>query len=160
MQIRDSEVIRLIERIGDHYKSNIANRHIRPALLHLPLDNQAWDLLEILTEKSDQYRYQGFHLDELYQQLIAAARFVALARRDLVPSLRNRLNSVSKISDADRVLRDMAVNNFPSNLTIFADLLNELYIKLVEIDREAAKGRPPLYTQITELQDLGKLLVN
>ena len=155
--VRDAQIIRLIERIGEHYRANISNRFIRPALLQLPLEKQAWDNIEILTEKLEQYRYQGFHLDELYRHVAAAARFVALTRRELVPSLRNRL--VGSSSGQDKVLRDMAVNNFGSNLQLFADLVNELYVCLVELDKVEAKGRRPLYMSIPELQDIGRLLV-
>jgi hypothetical protein len=157
LQIRDAQIIRLIERIGEHYRTNISNRFIRPALLQLPLDKQSWDLLDILTEKVEQYRYQGFMLDELYRQIAASARFVAAARRELTPGLRNRLSGDS--SSPDRVLRDMAVNNFASNLQLFADLVNELYIKLVELDKIDAKGRRPLYLSMPELQDIGRMLV-
>ena len=157
MQIRDAQIVRLIERIGEHYRTNISNRFIRPTLLQIPLEKQAWDLIETLTEKIEQYRYQGFHLDELYRQIIAASRFVAVTRRDLVPSLRNRL--ISGNSGPDRVLRDMAVNNFASNLQVFADLVNELYVLLVELDKNDAKGRRPLYMSIPELADVGRLLV-
>jgi hypothetical protein len=157
MQIRDAQVIRLIEHIGEHYRTNISNRFIRPALLQLPLDKMTWDQIEILTEKIEQFRYQGFHLDELYSQIFAAARFVALTRRELVPGLRNRLSGGS--SGPDKVLRDMAVNNFASNLQLFADLVNELYITLVEIDKANSQGRRPLYLSIIELQDIGRLLV-
>jgi hypothetical protein len=124
--------------------------------LQLPLEKQAWDLIEIMTEKIEQYRYQGFQLDELYRQIVAASRFVSLARRDLVPTLRNRLPATS---GPDRVLRDMAVNNFGSNLQVFADLVNELYVNLVELDKLDAKGRRPLYMSVPELQDIGRLLV-
>jgi len=155
--VRDANIIRLIERIGDHYRSNISNRFIRPALLQLPLEKQAWDLIEVLTEKIEQYRYQGFHLDELYRQIIAASRFVSITRRELVPSLRMRLAGSG--SGSDKVLRDMAVNNFGSNLQLLADLLNELYVSLVEFDRASAKGRRPLYASIPELKDLGRMLV-
>jgi hypothetical protein len=158
MQVRDAQIIRLIERIGEHYRTNISNRYIRPALLQLPLEKQSWDLIEILTEKIEQYRYQGFHLDELYRQIAAAARFVSLTRRELAPTLRNRLSGGSN-SGADKVLRDMAVNNFGSNLQLFADLVNELYVNLVELDKLDAKGRRPLYLQIPELQDIGRMLV-
>jgi hypothetical protein len=116
-----------------------------------------WDLIEVLTEKIEQFRYQGFHLDELYRQISAAARFVAITRRELVPCLRVRLGSSS--GSADRVLRDMAVNNFGSNLQLFADLLNELFVKLVELDKADSKGRKPLYMQISELSDIGRQLV-
>jgi len=148
----------LVERIGEHYRSNISNRFIRPALLQLPLEKQSWDLIEILTEKIEQFRYQGFHLDELYRQIVACARFISLARRELVPTLRNRI-SLNSNSSSDRVLRDMAVNNFGSNLQVFADLVNELYVCLVELDKTEAKGKRPLYMSIPELQDIGRLLI-
>jgi hypothetical protein len=157
MQIRDAQILRLVERIGEHYRTNISNRFIRPALLQLPLEKQSWDLIEVLTEKIEQYRYQGFHFDELYQQIAAAARFVSITRRELVPGLRNRLSGGS--TGPDRVLRDMAVNNFASNLQLFADLVNELYISMVELDKANSKGRRPLYLSIPELQDIGRMLV-
>jgi hypothetical protein len=157
MQIREPEIIRLIERIGEHFKTNISNRFIRPALLQIPLDKQSWDLIEVLTEKIEQFRYQGFHLDELYRQIAASARFVFLCRREIVPTLRNRLSGGS--SGNERILRDMAVNNFSSNLQLFADLLNELYVKLVDLDKKNSKGRIPLYMQMIELKDIGRQLV-
>ena len=159
MPVRDARIIRLIERIGEHYRSNISNRFIRPALLQLPIEKQTWDLIENLTEKVEQYQYQGYHLDELYRQLAAAARFVGHARRDLVPGLRSRTNIGGSSSSADRVLRDMAINNFASNLQLFADLVNELYVNLVELDKTEAKGKRPVYLSIQELSDIGRLLV-
>lgn len=157
MPVRDARITRLIERIGEHYRINISNRFIRPALLQLPIEKQSWDLIEALTEKVEQYQYQGYHIDELYRQIAAAARFVGHARRDLGSSLRNRLSGGSSASD--KVLRDMAVNNFASNLQLFADLVNELYVNLVELDKLEAKGKRPVYMSIPELQDIGRLLV-
>jgi len=155
--VREAHIVRLVERIGEHYRTNISNRFIRPALLQIPLEKQSWDLIEIMTEKIEQFRYQGFHLDELYRQIVAASRFVSLCRRDLIPTLRNRLTGSG--SGVDRVLREMAVNNFGSNLQVFADLVNELYVNLVELDKTDAKGRRPTYMSIPELQDIGRLLV-
>ncbi|MDR1863173.1 MAG: hypothetical protein LBQ67_04545 [Treponema sp.] len=147
----------MTERIGEHYRINISNRFIRPVLLQLSLDKQSWDLLDLLTEKVEQYRYQGFDLNELYRQIIAAARFVAAARRELVPGIRNRLSNSA--SGSDKVLRNMAINNFASNLQLFADLVNELYVNLVEQDKIGSKGRRPLYLSMPELQDIGRMLV-
>lgn len=158
MQIKDSEIARLVERLGEHYRANISNRYLRPALLQLPMDNQAWDLMEGLTEKSEQFRYQGAHLDLLYRQLASAARFVQLARSGLGGNLRLRTGGLHG-GDSDRVLRDMAINAFPSNLRVFADMLNELYVKLVEVDKAQAAGRVPLYMQLPELKDIGRHLV-
>ncbi|MDR2313096.1 MAG: hypothetical protein LBE02_01015 [Spirochaetaceae bacterium] len=154
MQIHDASITRLIERIGEHYRTNISNRFIRPALLQLPFDNQSWDLMEDLTEKVPS---QTLHLDELYREIVAAAHFAAVVRRELVPGLRNRISRDP--SSSDKVLRDMAVNNFASNLQVFADLVNELFVKLVEADKADAKGHVPLYTTMPDLANVGRLLV-
>jgi hypothetical protein len=155
-RIKDAQVVRLIEQIGDHYKTNISNRFLRPVLLQLQVDKTTWDLIEILTEKMEMYRYQGFHLDELYRQIAACARFVEVARNK--SNIRDKLKSIP-IGNSDRTLRDMAVSNFASNLQVFADLLNELYIILVDMDKKDSGTKEPVYTQMSELYNIGRLLV-
>lgn len=160
MLVKDTDIANLIERISEHYRANISNRYIRPALLLLPLDGQTWDKIDNLTERSDLYLYQGAHIDELYHQIIACSRFVACARRDLAPSIRSRLSLPSSAGpDRDKILRDMAINNFSSNLTVFADLVNELYVRLVDYDKRLAKNKTPIYQTILELQNVGSNLV-
>jgi len=147
----------MIERIGLHYKTNIANRFLRPALLHASMEKEKWNLLELLTEKAEQYQSHGFDLEEIYRQIAAAAEFVSVIRQDVAPVLRNRLPSAP--AGQDKVFREMAVHNFGSNLQIFADLLSDLYVSLVEMDKANAKGRRPIYTTIPELEDVGRLLI-
>jgi len=156
-RIKDARVISLIEQIGEHYRSNISNRFLRPILLQLNIDKTTWDHIETLTEKMEMYLYQGFHLDELYRQIAACARFVEVARNNMVPTLRNKVGAMPNSND--KILRDMAASNFKANLQLFADQLNQLYIFLVEIDRAQANKRPAVYTQIQELYNVGRLLV-
>jgi len=155
-RIKDAQVIRLIEQIGEHYRTNISNRFLRPVLLQLQVDKSTWDMIEILTEKMELFRYQGFHLDELYRQIAACARFVEVARNK--SAIKNKMGSIPT-GGADKILRDMAVSNFSSNLQVFADLLNELYVNLVEFDKKKASERTPIYTQMPELYNVGHLLV-
>ncbi|MDR0290645.1 MAG: hypothetical protein LBI06_06900 [Treponema sp.] len=158
-QVKDAQVMRLVERIGEHYKTNISNRFIRPALLQLQLDKSTWTNIEVLTEKSDQFRYQGYQFDEIYRQIAAMARFISATRREVAPSLRHRLSD-GGASGSDRILRDMAVNTFSTNLKLFAELLNELYTRVVEIDVEQAKDKRPYYQQVPEFYNLGELILN
>jgi hypothetical protein len=149
------QVIRLLEQVGDHYEANVANSFLRPALLQLSLRPQDWSQIEMLTHK--QAQNMGFELDELYLQISAAARFVFKVRQDLLPVLRNRLGD--RLPESEKVFQDMAVNNFGSNLKIFADLLNELYLALAELDKLNSRGHVPLYLQMPELIDVGRMLV-
>jgi hypothetical protein len=152
-KIKDAYVVRLIERISEHYRANISNRFLRPILLQLQLDKNTWDQIELLTEKLEMYRYQGYHLDELYRQIAACARFVVQARQ-IIPSLKTRLGA--NASGQERVLREMAANNFVSNLQVFADLLNELYVFLIEADIKDAGKNLPVYSQMPEMLDIGR----
>jgi len=158
VEIKDPDVFRIIEKIGDHYQNNVSNRFIRKALVVLELQQSEWDRLENLTGKMEYYKQQGFQFDELYEMVLAAAHFVYQARTKLMPNLRTMIAQGG--SDQDRVLRDMAAQNFPVNLAILSDLVNELYMKVASIDKATHEKKRPVYERIPELKDLGKYLVN
>jgi len=155
-RIKDPYITRLLEQIGEHYKINISNSFLRPVLLQIQVDKNTWDLIEFLTEKMDLYRYEGFHLDELYRQIAACARFIEVARNK--NTIKSKLSALPPAHD--KTLRDMAVSNFSSNLKVFSNLLNELYVSLVEMDKkDVGKGQKPVYTQIPELYNIDSMLV-
>lgn len=157
MQVKNVEIFSLIETIGQHYRNNIGNRFLRRAMSTMVLEPGSWNLIEILTEKAENYRYQGFHYDELYQQIVAIARFIYEARTSIQPNLRHLAGPAS--GESDRVYREMAINNFGANLQILADYVNELYVKTVALDKESSGQKPAAYTRIPELSELGRYLV-
>jgi len=158
-RIKDAHIIRLVEQIGEQYRTNISNRFVRPLLLQLALDKNTWDLIEMLTEKVELFRYQGFHLDELYRQIAACARFIEAARNNIIPNLRAKL--LSSPNNTDKIMREMAASNFPPNLQVFAENLNELFLNLMEMDKAGvSKNQQPVYSQIPELSNVSVLLVN
>ncbi|MDR0451677.1 MAG: hypothetical protein LBH15_01380 [Treponema sp.] len=152
--VQDPAVLQMVERLGEHYRANIDTRFIRTALLQIPLEKNQWDLVEDLT-KVDQLRSQGYVLENLYRELAAAARLVSVARRNLLPNIRNRVLTVGSGSGSDRILRDMAVNAFGTNMDIFEKMVQEIFAALVQMDKADHKhGRRPLYNQMPELADL------
>lgn len=157
MPIKDPDIFRIVEKIGDHFLNNVSNRFIRKALVILELQQAEWDRLENLTAKSEYYKQQGFQFDELYEMVLAAAHFIHQARIKMLPNIRGMLAQGS--TDQDKVLRDMAAQNFGVNLEILSDLINELYLKTTNLDRAAHEKKRPVYERIPELKDLGKLLV-
>ena len=158
MQIKNPEVYSLIETIGHHFRTNISNRFTRGALSLLSLDNATWSAIEELTEKSANYRYQGYHLDELYMLILAMARFIGAARKQTVQVLRQGAGA-ERIGPQDKVLREMVVNNFSSNLNVLADSLNRLLVRVAEIDREEAGASLTVFSKFPELNEIGRYLV-
>jgi hypothetical protein len=165
--IKDPDIFKLIERISEHYQNNISNRFVRKALMVLDLQQSQWERIENLTSNSDYYRGQGFQFDELYEMIIAAAHFIYQARLRIVPNARavigqggdSFMGKKEGASDKDRVLRDLAAQNFPVNLGIFSDLVNELYMKATSLDRIAHEKKQPIYEKIPELKEIGRYLV-
>ena len=157
MPVKDPDIYRIVEKVGDHYTNNVSNRFVRKAILVLELQQAEWDRLDNLTAKSEYYKQQGFQFDELYEMVLAAAHFIHEARAKMLPNIRSMLGAGS--SDKERVLRDMAAQNFGVNLKILADLVNELYMKTTELDKAAHEKKRPVFERIPELKELGKLLV-
>jgi hypothetical protein len=157
MSIKDPDVFALIDKLGQHYRANIVNRYTRRALQSIPIDGSQWNLIESLTEKIDDYRFQGYFVEDLYAQVVAIAKFIFHARTDILPRLRYLVIEVT--NPADKVYRDLAVNNFGANLKILADMVNELYVKLVAIDKNESGKRQPAYARIPELREIGRYLI-
>ncbi len=169
MPIKDPDVFKIVERISDHYQKNIANRFVRKALMVLDLQPSEWERLEGLTEGLEYHRAQGYQFDEIYEMILAAGHFLYEARQRILPNLRGMVSATGGPSlsgrklpagDQERVLRDMATQNFPVNLGILNDLVNELYVKTTALDRAAAGKRRPVFERISELKELGRYLVS
>jgi hypothetical protein len=160
MQIKDPEIFTAVEGIGEHFRNNISNRFTRNGIFSMFLVPGTWNLIEDLTEKVENYRYQGYHFDEIYAQILAMARFVYQAKRELLPNIRSlATGGGDRVEASDKVLRDMAITNFGPNLKILADKVNELYVKVAAIDRENAGAKSPVFNQIPELKEIGRYLV-
>jgi hypothetical protein len=165
MSIRNEEIFKIIEKIRIHYHTNLNNRFIRKALLLMKVPRGTWDAIARLTEKPDFYKIQGYPYKELYEQIHAAATFVHQAKIDVAPRLRALLSDGTDTvfsrqkGGEDKILLDMAINNFPANLGVFSDLVNELYVKAVEQDKAEHPNERPVFERMPELKEIGRLLI-
>ena len=163
MPVKDADLLKTIDKIGDHYRRNINNRFIRQALVHLTIPQATWDRIERLTTKSGYADANGYQYEELYEMILSAATLVSQARKHVVPNIHTLSGRTAGRSAPDRgegVLREMAFRTFPSNLGILADQLNELYMKTVELDKRDSGSKKPIYERMPELRDIGKLLIS
>jgi len=165
MVIRNEEIFKIIEKIRNHYHTNLNNRFIRKALLLMKVPRGTWDAIARLTEKTDLYKIQGYPYKELYEQIHAAATFVHQAKIGVAPRLRALLSDGTETvfsrqkGGEDKILLDMAINNFPANLGVFSDLINELYVKAVGQDKADHPNERPVFERMPELKEIGRLLI-
>ena len=157
MGITDHDLFAIIEKIANHYDKNICNQYIRPELRNINLPRGDWELIDELTAMPDHRKQQGYLFRELYERIMAMARFVNLTKTDISPRLKS-IFSGRVSTRQDDIYRTMAVNNLDSNLGILSDMIHELYMKTVEIDKQSHTVKDPVYKRVSELSELGNLL--
>jgi hypothetical protein len=163
--VRNEEIFKLVDKIRDHYHTNLNNHYVRKALLLMKVPRGTWDAIARLTEKTDYYKIQGYPYKEIYAQIHAAATFVHHAKVEVLPNLKQLLAGGTETvfsrgkPGEDRILLDMAINNFPANLGVFSDLINALYVKTVEQDKADHPNERPVYERMPELKEIGRLLI-
>ena len=168
MPIKDGEIVKLVDKINEHYKNNITNRYLRKALLIIEIPQSTWDILDGFSDKAAYGKLEGYKFHELYEFIISAATFIHHAKKDVKPRLKAILASSSSSAlsrqgpetSRDKVLKEMAISNFGSNLSIFADIVNELYLRTVAIDKEMHPNTKRMYEKNPDLQKVGQYLVD
>ncbi len=157
MVIKDSDIFGLMDDIGNHYRNNISNRFLRKALTSLPLDKGSWERIERITAVPDLIKMQGYRTIDAYEDILALANLISRLKRDVVPNVRHLMTDAG-LGGSDKILQNMAASNFPVNVKILADKVNELYLKLIETDKRDNPAAP-VYKKLPELSRLGQLLI-
>jgi hypothetical protein len=157
MIVKDTDVTALIHKVADQYNNNIATRFIRPLLNDVLSEEGLVRGVTALTERTDSLVAQGIHIDELYSLILSMARFVYLVRQNVMPNMRSQTGGPG--TDANRIYREMAMNNFSANVSVLADLINELYLKAVAYDKAHCPKGTPVYKEIAGLAEIGRYLV-
>lgn len=157
MVIRDAQIDEAIKKLGVHYRNNIDNKYIKKAFNVLQVDTTTWELIRDLTKETDYT--QEYRLDELYERILAVAEFVYKARQQIVSNLRNFVDRGGSLSGNDKLMQDIAISNFSANLGILSDLVYDLYLKAVEIDKRENENMKKVYERTPELGQLGKWLM-
>lgn len=158
MPVNDMQTVSIIERLAGHFKSSINNSYVRSALISMDLPPNTRLAMQPLTEKVDSYKLHGYRFDELYAGIIALATYIYKVRKDIYPYLRNSLSS--KAHGDEKILQLMAVDNLKTNMSVLADDVSDLYMRVVQLDKDSHKVKPPVYERIPELQTLGQMLTS
>ena len=160
MLVDDRIIAEIVVRIGRHYNENTATRFLRPLFAQILSNIDLSRHIVDLTEHSDDFVLQGFHLDDLYYDIIALARFIYLVRRDVLPNINLITEANTKMATADKVYRNMAFSNLGPNLAVLASMVLELYHATLQYDKKVAGRNKTVASRITDLSDIERLLTS
>jgi len=159
MLVDDKIIAEIIIRIGRYYNENIATRFLRPVFAQILSDIDLSRHIVDLTEHSEDFVLQGFHLDDLYYDIIAMTRFIYSVKRDILPNISSLAKeNTKKASATDKVYRNMAFSNLGPNLNVLASMVMDLYNAAREYDKKHAVRGRLVARRIAGLADLERLL--
>lgn len=158
MPVTDIETISIVERLAQHFKSSINNSYVRSALVSMSLPPTTRLAMQPLTDKVEDYKLHGYRFDELYAGIIALATYIYRVRKDVYPRLKNSL--VGKSSGDEKILQMLAVDNLRTNMSVLADDVSDLYLRVVQLDKDSHQIKRPVFERMPELQTLGQLLTS
>lgn len=161
MLVQHTVLFHQLEKLAQHYRQNVASPYIKPEFYRLHLEKEIWNAIEELTERNQNFRQQGYHLDELYRMLWALALFITVARSQLQDQITALVKAAYRNKTPnDQLIAQMSAENFAGNLGVLARLAYEAYTTLKQIDTANVQGQQkPLYLRIQEcqlLEELGK----
>lgn len=157
MIVKDPGVSSVILKIADQYNNNISTRFLRPYLLGILSEIELSRKVTAMTEQADTVSEQGIHIDDLYDQILGMARFVYLVRTTVLPNIRNI--TAPSTTQTNKIYHEMAINNFGANISILADLVNELYVLTVAYDKRKSPAGKLASASVPGLSEIGRYLV-
>lgn len=156
--IKENHIFDLIEKIINHFRQNINNHYLHKVLLTMSVQGAVWSSLEKLEDKYAFFKAQGYTFKDLYETIYSAALFIHHMKTELKPQIRPLVTRLVNSEGANsRVVQTMLINNFPSNVAVYSDMINELYLNVVELDKKR-NGNHAIYKKHPELQEIGGYL--
>jgi len=162
MIVKDADIIKAIEELGEHYRNNINSKYIKKVFLNVSMDVSDRNRISSFTNKSDYPMAHEYGFGELYENLLALARFVHEVQMTVLPNIRSIAGTSRGLNggDKEQILQEIAVNNFPSNLGILSDMVHKIFLMVYELDKQRNKNKPTFYSKNPELKSIGQLLIN
>lgn len=159
MQVRTPELFQKLEKLAAHYLGNVASQYVKAEFPNLTLSRRDWDEIELITARQELYRHQGYHLDELYLKLLALARFVKQARTQWGSNIKNLVSiRYSGRSSSEKLMAEMVAANFPSNVSVLAEMVLELFYLTRKEDADQNQGKYKGLASVPEAKEIEALL--
>lgn len=161
MAVQDSVVMDLLKSLANQYNENVNTRFLRQKISNLPVDGRALSMINSLADHPEDYSYRGMMLEELYDYIYAFGVFISGCEEYVVPNLKDYLRNSGEIlrksgsnNPHEKIIMEMAINNFPHNLQVLKDITVKLYRRVVQLDVDSHRVKPPVITRRLEVRTM------
>ena len=159
MKFKDKKIQDIIDRLKIHYKLFINNQFIKYYLYDSNIPKNDWLDIEDLIDANKYYDAEGYDLRKLYDQLLTFSSFLLKIKNEILPRIKSEAAfRIRKMSQNNKILYEMTLDNLPENLKIFHDILIELFINIKKADRKLNGENNMLYPKLPYMREIEKKL--
>jgi len=159
MKFKDKNIRDIIDRLKIHYQLFINNQFIKYYLYDSNIPKNDWLDIDDLIGANKYYEAEGYDLRKLYDQLLTFSSFLLKIKNEISPRIKSEAAfRIRKMSQNNKILYEMTLDNLPENLRIFHDILLELFINVKKADRKLNGENNMLYLKLPYMREIEKKL--
>jgi len=159
MKFKDKKIRDIIDRLKIHYQLFISNQFIKYYLYDSNIPQNDWLDIEDLISANEYYEAEGYDLRKLYDQILTFSSFLLKIKNEILPRIKSEAAfRIRKMSQNNKILYEMTLDNLPENLKIFHDILLELFINVKKADRKLNGENNMLYPKLPYMREIEKKL--
>lgn len=138
MRIPDGGIRNELEAIQEHFSRNLYHQALRRVLSILDLNRESWQRILTVVDGNLSVLSDGStaSLPDVYETIIAFAAFSRCVRRQICGNLRDLLGRPETLNREEKMLRDITLGNFESNLEALNTRVINLYWTTVRLDKK------------------------
>ena len=159
MNFKDKAIRDMIDSLKKHYKIFISNQFISYYLNESNIPKNDWIDIEDLIESNKYFEGEGYDMDRLYDQILTFSRFLDKLKKELLSRMKSDAEKrLSRMSQDNKILYKMTIDNAPGNVKIFYNILTDLFISVKKIDEKSNGPDRMLYNRHTYFKEIEKNL--
>jgi hypothetical protein len=161
MKYKDKNIYDIIEKLKEQYHVFISNQFINYYLLESNIPKNDWIDIEDLINSNKFFEEEGYDLDQLYGQILSFTNFLKKIKEEILPRiLRESPSRMNKMSNDNRILYKMTVNNTSGNLKIFYAIISELFHSVKKLDSTINGEGNMLYSKLPHFKSIERNLAH
>jgi hypothetical protein len=159
MNFKDKDVHDVIERFKKQYQLFVHNQFINYYLLNSDIPKNDWLDIEDLVGSNKYFEAEGYELRKFYDQIYTFCNFLEKIKNEILPRIQGEAAiRIRRMSTDTKILFEMTVDNLPSNLKMFYDILIDLYINIKRVDRKLSTDNNMLYLRFPYIEGIEQKL--
>lgn len=159
MNFKDKAVRDMIDNLKNHYRVFVSNQFISYYLNESNIPKNDWIDIEDLIDSNKYFEGEGYDMERFYDQILTFSRFLDKLKKEVLSKMKGDVEKrLSRMSQDNKILYKMTVDNAPGNVKIFYDILTNLFMTVKKIDEKTNSPDRMMYGRHAYFKEIEKNL--